>query len=78
MKEKVRKLQNDLEVQSRISLESETRLKAQISNQNHIIDALQSELLATKEESHEQIRSLERDNLRLRQTLDVHSIEYPK
>ncbi len=78
LRDKMRKLQADLEVQSRIALESETRLKAQLANQNHIIDALQTELLATKEEAHETVRALERDNLRLRQTLDVHSIEYPR
>ena len=33
--DKVRKLHGDLEVQSRIALEAETRLKAQIANQNH-------------------------------------------
>lgn len=76
--EKVNKLTRELEVKNRASLETETRLKAQLTNQNHLIDSLQAELLKTKEESAEEIKVLQSENARLRQTLDVNFVPYKK
>jgi len=75
---KLERAQRDLEVQSKTFLESEARLKAQIANQNHIIDALQTEMHTAKEERETEKAEMAKEITRLRQTLDVHEIPYRK
>jgi len=75
---KLERAQRDLEVQSKTFLESEARLKAQIANQNHIIDALQTEMHTAKEERETEKAEMTKEITRLRQTLDVHEIPYRK
>jgi hypothetical protein len=78
LNEKLAKLTHDLEINHRVALETETRLKAQIANQTHIIDSLQAELLRVKELNLENLKIQEAENQRLRQLLEVNYIPYAK
>lgn len=78
LSEKVNFLTHELELRNKVALENESRLKAQISNQNQIIDTLQSEVHKVKSEWHAEVKLLEDECARLRKTLDVHFIPYQK
>lgn len=78
LRDKISKLQREIEAKTKASLESEARLKAQISNQNQIIEALNAEQLRSKELHEQELRELHQEVSRLRQTLDVHCISYRK
>ena len=78
LNERVNKLTRELDVRNRVSLEVETRLKAQISNLNHIIDSLQAELQKTKEEALERDKIHGAEEQRLRTLLEQNFIEYKK
>ena len=78
LNDKIAKLSHELEVNQRVALETETRLKAQISNQTHIIDSLQAELLRVKEDAVEESKLCESEIARLRQLLDVNYIPHAK
>ena len=74
--EKNERLQREIEISNRLSLESESRLKAQIANQSHIIDALQSEILKLKEDRAMESQESRHEVTRLCQLLDLHGITY--
>jgi hypothetical protein len=76
--DKIGRQQRELEAKTKANLESEARLKAQIANQNHIIEALQAEQHQSTEEHESQCRELQQEVSRLRTTLDLHSIAYRK
>jgi chromosome segregation ATPase len=76
--DKIAGLQRELEAKSKANLESEARLKAQIANQNHIIESMQAEQQKASEENDAQVRELKQEVSRLRTTLDMHSISYRK
>lgn len=78
LRDKVQRLQRDLDAKSKANLESEARLKAQITNQNHIIEAMQADQTKMREEHDGEVRELQQEVNRLRQTLDVHCINYRK
>ena len=75
---KLERTQRDLEVQSKSYLEAEARMKAQIANQNQIIDSLQTEMHKVKEDRDSDKAEATQEITRLRQTLDVHEIPYRK
>ena len=77
LQDKLAKLQRDTDIRQRVSLETETRLKAQITNQNQMIDALQSELHRAKSDWGIEVKSLREENARLRSTLELHFIPVP-
>lgn len=78
LNEKVSFLSHELELRNRVALENEGRLKAQVSNQNQIIDGLQDELHRSKSEWRAEVKLLEDEIGRLKKTLDVHFIPHQK
>lgn len=78
LNEKITKLTRDIEIRNRVAVETETRLKAQLTNQNQIIDALQGENRKSKTEWSIEVKALEEENNKLKRTLDVHFIPYQK
>eukprot|EP00759_Apiculatamorpha_spiralis_P020096 PhF_6_TR25634/c0_g1_i1/m.36040 len=71
LNDKVSKLGRDLEVRMKAAAETEARLKAQMANQNHIIESLQLELNAVRDESSDKVSTLQRENERLKRTLET-------
>ena len=69
-------IQRQLEVTTKNSLEAETRFKAQIANQNHIIDTLQSDILIEKETAAKALAEQRNENKKLCHLLDTHQITY--
>lgn len=78
LNDKVAQLTRELELAQRSGLDTETRLKAQIANQNHIIDSLQVELLKVKDDSNEEIQVFRAEVKRLRVVLEANYIPYSK
>ena len=76
--EKIATLSRELEIRNRVALESESRLKSQISNQNQIIDSLQAELHKAKSDWHADVRVHELEIERLRKILEVNFIPFEK
>lgn len=78
LSERVGQLTQELEVRNKVAIDNESRLKAQITNQNQIIDSLQAELYKTKSEWQSDVKLKDDECSRLRKTLDVHFIPYQK
>eukprot|EP00760_Papus_ankaliazontas_P032827 PhM_4_TR597/c0_g1_i1/m.29953 len=71
LNDKITKLGRDMEVRQKVSAETEARLKAQLANQNHIIESLQCEINSVRDDSSEKISVLSRENDRLKRTLET-------
>ena len=78
LSERVGQLTQELEVRNKVAIDNEARLKAQITNQNQIIDTLQAELYKAKSEWQADVKLKDDECSRLRKTLDVHFIPYQK
>ena len=70
LNDKVQQLTRDLEIRSRVSLDTETRLNAQIGITNQVVEALQLELKAKDDQYTETIKVLTMENQRLKTQLE--------
>eukprot|EP01062_Namystynia_karyoxenos_P073296 TRINITY_DN70106_c0_g1_i1.p1 TRINITY_DN70106_c0_g1~~TRINITY_DN70106_c0_g1_i1.p1 ORF type:complete len:628 (+),score=326.48 TRINITY_DN70106_c0_g1_i1:94-1884(+) len=76
LNEKIQKLSRDLEVRSRVALDTETRLNAQIANLNQVMEALQIELKTNEDHYGETVKALQMENQRLKSTLDANFVPH--
>jgi hypothetical protein len=74
--EKNERMQRELDASKKVSLETETRLKAQISNLNKTIDTQQSHLHGVNDDNDVEKAKQVQETTRLRQLLDTHHIPH--
>ncbi|KAJ9456723.1 putative paraflagellar rod component par4 [Diplonema papillatum] len=70
LNDKLQTLTRDLEVRSRVALDTETRLNAQIAASNQVVESLQLELKAKEDQYRDTVKTLAADNRRLKATLE--------
>ena len=66
LSEKISNLTRDLEVRSRVALDTEARLNAQVSATNQVVESLQIELKAKDDEYSESVKALSVENARMK------------
>ena len=78
LSEKIQTLSRDLEVRSRVALDTESRLNSQITATNQVVESLQMEIKAKEDQFNETVKALATENGRLKSTLEETFVPNPE